>query len=338
MARRLSFSSPLERALTRIQEKEASLWGRLQIRGHESLLRLESSFFVRRYRGLLKSQAFLSPRSQPAIDLDSLLLPSFLLHLLLFFLLTRLTLTPPLNATSEPVLVRLVEAGQPGQETTERAPKKPRKTRPLRADARASIPVAEQKPAAPARPTTLAAPKALALAPAQGEIAPSSDPVESLIRLPRRQPDVGQGALPAKADPLPGALTGEGASLPQSLRRAEGALGTGAGSSSGVSASSRPDFEAYLRAIKRRVESVWRFPEGISGKHLVGLSFILDRAGNLVRVEVIGSTDSRLDSSAVDAMKRASPFPPIPENLVKELAGWPLLINLSKDLSVKVTR
>jgi hypothetical protein len=37
------------------------------------------------------------------------------------------------------------------------------------------------------------------------------------------------------------------------------------------------------------------------------------------------SSDSRLNGSAVEAMKRASPFPPIPPSL-KELANEPLIM------------
>ena len=49
---------------------------------------------------------------------------------------------------------------------------------------------------------------------------------------------------------------------------------------------------------------------------------------------MVDSSDSRLNASAVEAMKRASPFPPIPENL-KELANEPLIIRFTVSIRVR---
>jgi TonB family protein len=78
---------------------------------------------------------------------------------------------------------------------------------------------------------------------------------------------------------------------------------------------SSPDFAPYLEMIKKRVQSVWKYPEGMTGSHRINVIFILDRAGKLVRAEVADSTDPRLNNSALQAMRIASPFPPIPESL-----------------------
>ncbi len=124
--------------------------------------------------------------------------------------------------------------------------------------------------------------------------------------------------------------------LPKSLSRIENIRGEDIKEASRVSSLSSPDFNAYLNKIKNRVNAVWKYPQGISGRHKVYLSFVLDRAGTLVQVKVIESPDSKLDNSALQAMKRASPFPPIPESL-KGLAGEEIGIRFTIDLGLKAT-
>ncbi|TMA09265.1 MAG: TonB C-terminal domain-containing protein [Deltaproteobacteria bacterium] len=94
------------------------------------------------------------------------------------------------------------------------------------------------------------------------------------------------------------------------------------------------DFNQYLKLIEKRVNSVWRYPEDVSGVQKVTVRFALDRAGKLTQADVLESTDSRLNSSALEAMKKASPFPPMPESL-KELAGEPLIIRFTVSIRVR---
>jgi TonB family protein len=89
--------------------------------------------------------------------------------------------------------------------------------------------------------------------------------------------------------------------------------------------------------IKKRVQAVWKYPEGLSGAHQVNIIFVLDRAGKVVRAEVADSSDPRLAQGAIQAMRTASPFPPIPDSL-RELAGWPLRIKFNVELGVKTHR
>lgn len=100
-----------------------------------------------------------------------------------------------------------------------------------------------------------------------------------------------------------------------------------------------PDFTAYFEMVKKRVYDVWRYPQGVEGVHRVSLRFRLDQAGGVHDVRVIGSEKQansqwvRLDTirakelndSAISAMERASPFPPIPEKF-KALVGKPLVL------------
>ena len=138
---------------------------------------------------------------------------------------------------------------------------------------------------------------------------------------------------------IPGALKGTGAGagpygVPGGSRAGTGLTGggtgsgTGGGSSTGLKGISNADYNQYLKQLERRVNSVWRYPDGVSGVQKVTVRFTLDRAGKLSQAEVLESSDSRINASALEAMKRASPFPPIPETL-KDLAGEPLIIRFT---------
>jgi TonB family protein len=64
------------------------------------------------------------------------------------------------------------------------------------------------------------------------------------------------------------------------------------------------------------------------------IRFALDRAGKLTLSEVLESSDSRLNASALEAIKRASPFPAIPESL-KDLANEPMIIRFEVAIRVR---
>ena len=92
-----------------------------------------------------------------------------------------------------------------------------------------------------------------------------------------------------------------------------------------VTTPSPPDYAGYIRMVQKKVQSHWKFPSGLSGTQTVTVRVVLDVSGKLVNAEVVSSTDARLDAPALDAVNRASPFPPITED-VKKLAGEPGLI------------
>ena len=91
---------------------------------------------------------------------------------------------------------------------------------------------------------------------------------------------------------------------------------------------SPPDYASYLRMVQKKVQSNWKFPSELSGTQAVRVRVVLDISGKLINAKVVDSTDARLDAPALDAVNRASPFPPLPENL-KMLAGEPLVINFT---------
>jgi TonB family protein len=110
--------------------------------------------------------------------------------------------------------------------------------------------------------------------------------------------------------------------------------GSGGGSSTGLKGIPNSDYNQYLQQLEKRVRSVWKYPDDVSGVQKVAIRFALDRAGKLMQADVLDSSDSRLNASAVEAMKRASPFPPIPESL-KDLANEPLIIRFTVSIRVR---
>ncbi|HXG50150.1 MAG TPA: TonB family protein [candidate division Zixibacteria bacterium] len=213
-------------------------------------------------------------------------------------------------------------------------------------------------PTAEPQAPVLAAPKTLA-GPARSEpLAVRETAPESLVQLPTR---AAPGSTPAveaglKSDTtrygpgtdiralregarIPGALKGMGSGagsygVPGGSRSGVGiagsgtGTGTGGGSRTGLGGAASADYNQYLKQVERRVNSMWRYPDGVTGVQKVTVRFTLDRAGKLAQAEVLDSSDPRLNASALEAMRKASPFPPIPESL-KELAGEPLIIRFT---------
>ena len=65
--------------------------------------------------------------------------------------------------------------------------------------------------------------------------------------------------------------------------------------------------------IRSRTLERWKLPPGVPVNERVTLRFKLDVAGSASSVQVVAASDNALGASAVDAMRSASPFPPIPE-------------------------
>ena len=161
-----------------------------------------------------------------------------------------------------------------------------------------------------------------------------------------RSTDAGAGIKALReGEQIPGSLKGVGSGVgpygvPGGNRSGTGlsgggtGSGTGGGSTTGLKGIANADYNQYLQQLKKRVESVWKYPDDVTGVQKVAVRFILDRAGKLTLAEVLDSSDSRLNTSAVDAIKRASPFPPIPESL-KDLANEPMIIRFEVAIRVR---
>lgn len=78
----------------------------------------------------------------------------------------------------------------------------------------------------------------------------------------------------------------------------------------------------YFSNIRQAVELVWVYPseaarKGIQG--VVNVEFTIERDGSVSRVKVLKSSHSALlDDAIVQALREASPFPPLPETIKKE--------------------
>jgi TonB family protein len=223
----------------------------------------------------------------------------------------------------------------------------------------------------PPKPVALPGPKVLAANTRSDSVNANETAPDSLVRLPTKAaPTLLPGAA-ATENPLaqnngasgkaadsaaikglnetgqiPGALRGSGSGtgplgVPGGSRTGTGLVGGGTGSGAGgggrdgLKGASNLDFNRYLEQLEKRVKSVWKYPEEVAGVQEVAVRFALDRAGKLIQAQVLDSSDARLNTSAIDAMKRASPFPPIPESLAKELANEPLIVRFRVSIRVR---
>jgi len=139
----------------------------------------------------------------------------------------------------------------------------------------------------------------------------------------------GGGGLSKEVFPGQGTLRDVGGpqdvKIPERFLKAGRGSGEGKRSKAGLIDTSDPDFTEYFETIKKRVYAAWKYPKGVRGEHKVSLRFSLDQAGGVHDVKVVDSTNRTLNESAVQAMERASPFPPIPEKF-KKLVGEPLIL------------
>jgi TonB family protein len=234
-----------------------------------------------------------------------------------------------------------------------------------------SVPAKSNEPEAAPKPAPLPGPKLLASDSQRESVRTNETSPDSLVRLPTKEAPTRLPAGPApelasndralgptratgesagikalkEGAQIPGALKGTGTGtgpygVPGGSRNGTGVTGGGTGSGSGGGSATglkgipAADFNQYLNLLKKRVESVWKYPDGVSGVQKVAVVFTLDRAGKLMRADVLESSDPRLNASAIEAMKRASPFPPIPESL-KELANEPLRMQFTVTIAVR---
>lgn len=224
--------------------------------------------------------------------------------------------------------------------------------------------------AAEPKPIALPGPKVLAMNSRQEAVNAKETSADSLVQLPTKESatklpsnavdlsaqDRSAAALKAGNDSagiralkegaqIPGALKGSGTNtgpygVPGGSRTGTGVAGggtgagTGGGGVTGLKGISAADYGSYLNQLKKRVESVWRYPDNVTGVQKVAIRFALDRAGRLTLSEVLESSDARLNASALEAIKRASPFPAIPESL-KDLANEPLIIRFEVAIRVR---
>jgi TonB family protein len=89
--------------------------------------------------------------------------------------------------------------------------------------------------------------------------------------------------------------------------------GDGTGTASAISCFGLPAVVSYLGSIQDRTLDRWALPPGVRADQQVTLKFRLDVAGSASRVALVRADDNALGASAIDALRAASPFPPLPE-------------------------
>jgi TonB family protein len=118
-----------------------------------------------------------------------------------------------------------------------------------------------------------------------------------------------------------------------------GSGSTGAGAGSGGRAASGvgtglidtrdPDFSEYFRVIEARVRAAWKYPEKLGGTtQTVKLGFSLRLDGAVDDARVVSSTSGAMNESALTAMRKAAPFPPLPAKF-RSLVGQPLVMSFT---------
>ena len=107
--------------------------------------------------------------------------------------------------------------------------------------------------------------------------------------------------------------------------RGDGGTGAGqGGGGGGAGCLETADAKAYQESVRTRMLSRWTLPDGVESNQTVRLRFKLDAAGSVLSAEVLGGGDARLNASALDALRSASPFPPMADR-VRCMAGQALV-------------
>jgi TonB family protein len=95
--------------------------------------------------------------------------------------------------------------------------------------------------------------------------------------------------------------------------------GTGGGTGTSVISSTacvrRPEVQSYMSEVRDRMYSRWVLPPGVDPNTEVTLRFRLDAAGSASNIAIVRAGDNALGASAVDALRTASPFPPMPDEV-----------------------
>jgi TonB family protein len=205
------------------------------------------------------------------------------------------------------------------------APPAPRDVPAVATDPRGSTPV----PYAAGRPSVPAAPAA---EPGRGETGQAAALAREVTGRgepgPRATVDIPRDLV--RGGGTGGAPSGAGAGAGSGAGAGEGAgvrAATGAGS--GLVDTRDPDFTEYFRIIEARVRTAWKYPEHLGGTtQTVKLGFSLRLDGAVDDVRVVSSTSRVMNDSALAAVRKAAPFPPLPAKF-RSLAGQPLVMSFT---------
>jgi periplasmic protein TonB len=208
---------------------------------------------------------------------------------------------------------------------------------PRRAPPATPVPARPEPPApVPAPPQQVAkAPEPPPPAPREPEPAPPAAPAPTqpaAPAAPRESAEAPRPASPPSPPASPGPLTAKSSSgidLPAAMLRRPGGGGGLQDGRGGIEGepipldSPDPKYQDYFKILRERIQSKWTYPReagdrGIGGSLLI--EFHIAKDGRLAYLEVRRSSGLEiLDEYAVNAIKLAQPFPPVPDNLAKQV-------------------
>jgi TonB family protein len=269
---------------------------------------------------------FGDPRSR---GLGIALAASFLLHIVLFAAFGRFHIQPVDRTFFAPLhMVDLVErrpgpAPKPGPKAGPETPAEKPKAQP---ETRKPVPTVQTKTAPAAKPKALPPPsvaRAPTTVPLPSPEAPPEESSEERVaeRIARIREKMGTAPAPARQEDQ-GAPRGVRDAI-ESIRKRVGAEGGGRaveGGAVGIRAGGSNVLQevrlrAYYNQLWDHVTSHWTLPPSLKGKDFsVIVSVVLDRQGTILKswVEEASGSDA-FDQSALRALQRAQPLPPIPD-------------------------
>jgi len=281
------------------------------------------------------------PEDRASRTLVLAIITSVVFHLLLlgpFFVYGKWLLPDMYQKRGEPLLVDI-------------APEKPEEKAPLGNPSRPVGPPESQSrpapPPSPPSPRIPPAPRVAAVRPAPpAPAAPKTPPAppaakaeppapDAMVKSPEPKPPAPETPAPETPSAAEQAQAAAPASPPQvasrippGMRRQPGGGGGLLGGRGGVEGepipldSPDPKFQDYLRKVREKIRANWSYPReagdrGIEGELLI--EFHIAKDGHLEYIELRQTSGTEiLDFYAMNAIKFASPFPPVPDTLAKQ--------------------
>jgi TonB family protein len=126
------------------------------------------------------------------------------------------------------------------------------------------------------------------------------------------------------------------ASVPQTFSPRTGALGLPGGGGGGFRSSQGgvvgqavpldtpdPNYREYMQRVRQRIYAKWDYPREARDRELTGrlvIEFHIGKDGQLLGLELVSSSgEPVLDSSALNAVKMAERYPPLPEAMQRDV-------------------
>jgi periplasmic protein TonB len=271
------------------------------------------------------------PQDRARRTLVLAIVTSVLFHLLLlgpFFVYSNFVLPLTYQKRGEPLLVDI-------------APERPEEKAPLGNPSRpVAPPESRPRPAPPPAPPVTPAPRTPAARPAPPTPpAPTQPPAvakaeppspDAMVKTPEPRPTAPETPSSESNQNASPASPQVASRLPPSMRRQPGGGGgLQGGGRGGVEGEPIPldtpdqKYQDYMRKVRDKIRANWMYPREAGERNIEGellIEFHIAKDGRLEYIELrrTSGTDI-LDFYAMNAIKLASPFPPVPDAIAKEM-------------------